>query len=228
MNKIFPVESSKMLFFDIETCGLTEKDSELPVGLKEFCKEYEDYLLKRSQLEYGQLIDDIYLSVAGLIPELGRVIVASFGWVKDGSFVTKSLSNIHEIRDLLDLFFDKGYYLCGHNIKNFDIPYIAKKCLGNGIKPPKFAPVFDQKPWELKIVDTNQFYKFGNNSSMSSISIITEALNIPTPKNGNVTGKNMHNFFYSDTENKMEEIKKYCEKDVEVVYSIINKIENLK
>tara|TARA_S200002703_G_scaffold31244_1_gene27228 strand:+ start:4787 stop:5473 length:687 start_codon:yes stop_codon:yes gene_type:complete len=228
MNKIFPVASNKMLFFDIETCGLTESYNELPPGLKDFCKEYEDYLLRRSQLEEGSPIGDIYLSIAGLIPELGRLIVASFGWIKDGSFVAKSMSNIHEIRDLLDLFFDKGYYLCGHNIKNFDIPYLAKKCLSDGIKPFKFAPVFDQKPWELKVIDTNQFYKFGNNSSMSSVSIISESLNIPTPKNGNVNGKNMHKFFYGGAQNKIEEIKKYCEKDVEVIYNIINKIENLK
>lgn len=228
MNKIFPVGSDKMLFFDIESCGLTKTYDELPIGLREFCGEYKDYLLKRSQLPEGSSMSEIYNAISGLIPELGRIVVASFGWTKNGAFITKSLFTVKEIRDFMDMFFDKGYYLAGHNIKNFDIPFVAKKCLSEGIAPPKFAPVFDQKPWEMKVIDTNQFYKFGNPSMISSVSIISEALNIPTPKNGSVNGKQMHEYFYGKDEDKLDKIAEYCERDVEMIYKLINKIENLK
>jgi len=59
------------------------------------------------------------------------------------------------------------FYLCGHNIKFFDIPTLGKRFLTNGILPPKILPSYETKPWEIKAVDTKEVWQFGNNFGIS-------------------------------------------------------------
>jgi hypothetical protein len=58
------------------------------------------------------------------------------------------------------------------------------------------------------------------------LDLLCSTLDIPTPKDGEVTGDKVHNAYWE--ENKLKEITEYCEKDVEVLIHIIKKLKNLK
>jgi len=51
-------------------------------------------------------------------------------------------------------------------------------------------------------------------------------MGIDTPKDGEVTGSNVHNAYWE--EQKLQEISEYCEKDVKVLIDFITKLKNLK
>lgn len=224
----FPVNSDKMLFMDIETCGISKDLESLPEHLKSVFTDRYDWWVKRFPEHDDQ--DEMFVNRAALVAEFSKILVVSFGWENKGEFHKKSFSSVKEARDFMDRSFKQNYWLCGHNIKNFDIPLLAKKCLKIGLKAPLFAPTTDQKPWELKVIDTSSYYKFGNSYSLSSIDIISAALNLPTPKDGEVNGKNLHAYYYGigKEADKLTKIKDYCELDVEWVYNFVKYIENLK
>jgi hypothetical protein len=51
-------------------------------------------------------------------------------------------------------------------------------------------------------------------------------LGIDSSKEGDVTGNKVHESYWID--NKIEQIKEYCERDVDVLVQIINKLKELK
>jgi len=51
-------------------------------------------------------------------------------------------------------------------------------------------------------------------------------MDIPTPKDGEITGDKVHSAYWE--EQKLKEISDYCEKDVEVLVEIIKKLKELK
>jgi hypothetical protein len=51
-------------------------------------------------------------------------------------------------------------------------------------------------------------------------------MDIPTPKDGEVTGDKVHSAYWD--ENKLKEITEYCERDVKVLIDIIKKLKNLE
>ena len=90
--------------------------------------------------------------------------------------------------------------------------------------------MYDQKPWELKVIDTSIYYKFGNGFSLSNIDIISCATGIETSKGGEVNGGDMHSYWYGgkgSDDVKMKTINKYCEADVAWLYNFIQHINNL-
>ena len=182
-NNMFPVPIDKMLFMDIETCGIVATFDELNSGLKDAFVDKFDWWEKRFPEHEGNH-SEMFENRSALVAEYSKLLAITFGWVKDGDLVVKTVHKTSDAKILMDSFFDEGYYLVGHNIKGFDLPLLSKKCLSNGIYPPKFSPVYDQKPWELKVIDTNLYYKFGNNFTLSSIGIISAALGIESPKGG--------------------------------------------
>jgi N-acetylglutamate synthase-like GNAT family acetyltransferase len=51
-------------------------------------------------------------------------------------------------------------------------------------------------------------------------------MDIPTPKEGEVTGEGVHDAYWN--KNMLKEIVEYCEKDVKVLIDIIKKLKNLE
>jgi len=96
----------------------------------------------------------------------------------------------------------------------------------NGILPSSFLPKYDTKPWEMKVIDTMELWKFGNSSSIASLELMCSVLGINSSKEGDVTGNKVHESYWID--NKIEQIKEYCERDVDVLVQIINKLKELK
>ena len=132
---------------------------------------------------------------------------------------------LKDVNDLLNRVNRLDFVLCGHNIKNFDIPVLAKRMMINGIRPSYILPSYDTKPWEIKAIDTKEIWQYGQFGAISSLELMCVSLGIESSKNMEVTGNKVHNSFW--IENKYDEIKDYCEKDVEVLINVVKKIVEL-
>ena len=227
---------TKILFIDIETVGgcpdydACQKFS--PEIANQFDKYY-DWFLKRFPEDIDLQKDEVFKKRAALVPEFSKIICVSMAFVMDNGEVKKqTFSNDDEkelliqVRNLLDRCEKLDFYLCGHNLKNFDIPMLAKRMIINGIMPSKILPSYDTKPWEVKAIDTKEIWQYGAYTSIGSLDLVCSTMGIPTPKEGNVNGDKVHSEYW-DKQN-LKEITEYCEKDVEVLINFIKKLKELK
>ena len=227
---------TKILFWDIETVGITKDfetlEIEYPALTKQF-HNYFDWFLKRFPEDQGLTPAQVYVNRAALVPEFSRIVCASFAFVgPDGKIHAQTFSDKNEkelllgVNALMDKVFKLDFWLCGHNIKMFDIPVLQKRMVIHGIKPSVLLPGYDTKPWEIKAIDTMDVWKMGNNFALSSLELMCAALGVPSPKEGEVTGNRVHEAYYEF--DQLDLIVEYCERDVMVLVDIIKKLKELK
>jgi hypothetical protein len=226
---------TKILFLDIETVGgCKDFDScrETNPKLAEQYIKYSDWFYKRFTEDSELSLDEIFTKRAALVPEFAKIVCVSVAFVTDKNEIKKQTFSgddesvlLNNVRTLLDRCGKLDFHLCGHNLKNFDIPMIAKRMIINGIMPPSILPSYDTKPWEIKAIDTKEIWQYGAYSSIGSLDLLCSTMDIPTPKDGEITGENVHDAYWN--QNKLNEISEYCEKDVEVLIHIIKKLKNL-
>jgi DNA polymerase elongation subunit (family B) len=123
-----------------------------------------------------------------------------------------------EFADLLRVYFstDKSF-LCAHNGKEFDFPYLSRRMLIHGIKLPILLDNAGKKPWEIKHLDTMDMWKFGDYKHFTSLRLLTKILDIPSSK-GDIDGSQVAKVYYVDKD--IDRIVTYCEKDVIAVAQI--------
>jgi 3'-5' exonuclease len=112
--------------------------------------------------------------------------------------------------------FNRDCTLIGHNIKGFDIPFLAKRYLANRMIVPNSLRVGGKKPWEITHIDTMELFKFGGfiNTSLESLSIL---LGLPNPKD-NYSGVDFHKLFESGD---LSEANEYLLNDCKTVLEIL-------
>ncbi|GHV46540.1 3'-5' exonuclease [Bacteroidia bacterium] len=159
---------------------------------------------------------------AGIYSEFGKIVCISVGFIfekdKKTAFRVRSFADKDEKRILTDFKnllqnFCKttAHTLCGHNIKEFDVPYICRRMIINSIALPKILQIAGKKPWELPFWDTLDMWKFGDLKNYTSLKLLTAVLGIPTPKD-DIDGSMVASVFYR--ENDLQRIATYCQKDV--------------
>jgi hypothetical protein len=226
---------NKILFIDIETVGISSTYKKFSSDYSDlhlqFVK-YLDWFTKRFPEDSELSMDQIFESRAALVPEFAKIICVSAGVVdKDGELKKISYFNsdekvlLEEVNKLLGRVNGPGFSICGHNVKNFDIPMLAKRMMINGIKPSSILPSYDTKPWEIRAIDTKEIWQYGQFGALSSLELMCISMGIPTPKSDEISGDKIHHLFWN--ENKYDLIKEYCEKDVDTVFELVKKIKNL-
>lgn len=159
---------------------------------------------------------------AAIYAEFGRIVCISvglFAWKGDQLvFRMKSYAEedekilLTEFATMLRKFIADGdKNLCAHNGKVFDFPYIARRMLIQGIRLPSILDIAGKKPWEVNFVDTMELWKFGDFKHYTSLDLLTQLFEIPSPKDG-LDGSQVAEVFY--VENDLPRIVNYCEKDV--------------
>jgi predicted PolB exonuclease-like 3'-5' exonuclease len=227
---------TKILFLDIETvggCPDYESCIRFNPELAEQFEKYFDWFQKRFPEDTGLDKDEVFVKRSALVPEFAKIICVSMAFVMDNGEIKKQTFSgddekelLTQVRNLLDRCQKLDFYLCGHNLKNFDIPMMAKRMIINGIMPSKLLPSYDTKPWEVKAIDTKEIWQYGAYTSIGSLDLVCSTMGIPTPKDGEVTGDKVHNAYW--VEQKLPQISEYCEKDVEVLVQFIKKLKELK
>jgi hypothetical protein len=233
---------TKILFLDIETVGIT-KDYDSCVKqyprLSEQFDKYFDWFLKRfpedalegkNESERKNLI---FSTRTALVPEFAKIVCVSVAFVMDNNEVKKQTfagddegEVLKDVQNLLNRCGKLDFHLCGHNLKNFDIPMIAKRMIINGLKPSSILPSYDTKPWEVKAIDTKDVWQYGAYTAIGSLDLMCSCLDIPTPKGGAVTGDKVHDCYWN--KGMLKEIGEYCERDVDVLIDAIIKLKQLK
>ena len=227
---------TKILFLDIETVGgCPDYDSceRFSPEIADQYSKYFDWFQKRFPEDSGLTKDEVFKKRAALVPEFAKIVCVSMAFVLDNGEVKKqTFSGDDEkelligVRNLLDRCHKLDFYLCGHNLKNFDIPMMAKRMIINGILPSKLLPSYDTKPWEVKAIDTKEIWQYGAYTAIGSLDLLCSCLGIESPKGGEVSGANVHESYW---EKKMlTEISEYCERDVVVLVDAIKKLKELK
>jgi predicted PolB exonuclease-like 3'-5' exonuclease len=227
---------TKILFLDIETvggCPDLESCERFSPEIAEQFNKYFDWFLKRFPEDNELPKDEVFKKRSALVPEFAKIICVSMAFVMENGEVKKQTFSgdnekelLIQVRTLLDRCHKLDFYLCGHNLKNFDIPMLAKRMIINGILPSKLLPSYDTKPWEVKAIDTKEIWQYGSYTAIGSLDLVCSTMGITTPKDGEVTGDKVHHAYW--IEQKLQQISEYCEKDVQVLIEFIKKLKELK
>jgi uncharacterized protein YprB with RNaseH-like and TPR domain len=223
------VKVEDVLFLDIETVPAAANYDLLDPAMQTLWDK------KSKQFRTpDQTSGDVY-ERAGIYSEFGKIICISVGLIKEKnpfSFRLKSFYGNEEKTVLSDfsamlLKFsktNKEAVLCAHNGKEFDYPYIARRMIINGLIIPEILDNAGKKPWEIKLLDTMDLWKFGDYKNYTSLDLLTSILGIPTPKD-DIDGSMVAGIFYN--ENDLERIVRYCEKDVLAIARVLLRFMNL-
>ena len=220
------INYNKILFFDIETVPLTYEFKDLEERAQGLWDRKTRFLQERDNLSPNELYEK-----AGIYAEFGKVVCISMGFVlqKEGEtqIRVKSIANenekilLQEYIDLLNSYYNSPDFLfCAHNGKEFDIPFLCRRILINGLKLPFILNVAGKKPWEIKHLDTMELWKFGDFKNYTSLDLLTYIFNIPTPKD-DMDGSQVAKVFYE--EKNLDRIIHYCEKDVIATIQLFRK-----
>ncbi len=218
------IDLSKTLFLDIETVSAKSSYDELSERLQALWDKKAKSILKQGEDEMTP--SGIY-DRAAIYAEFGKIVCISVGYMNDNELRIKSFYGHDEVKllkefaELLNRHYnDSRNYLCAHNGKEFDFPYIARRMVINGIKLPKILDVAGKKSWETSFIDTMELWRFGDFKSYTSLELLCAIFDIPTPKD-DINGSQVGEVYWK--ENDIERIKTYCQKDVISVVQIMRK-----
>jgi hypothetical protein len=226
---------TKLLFLDIETVGIQPEWESLEKNRPELAfqfRNYFDWFQKRFPEDADKGVEQMFVNRAALVPEFAKIACISVAFVTEkGETKIQSFSDtdekklLLEVQKLLRRVGELGFFLCGHNVKGFDIPMLAKRMIMNGLLPPKILPGHDTKPWEIKALDTKELWQYGGYGSIASLELMCVCMGVESSKNMEVTGNKVHEAYW--VKKDIKGIVEYCEKDVLVLIDVIKKITNL-
>ena len=214
----------KILFLDIETVPQTASLDQLNPEMKHLWEEKFAIIKARMPEKYSEeaTADYGYQNGAGIYAEFAKIVCISVGVIyfkgNEKHMRTKSFAGDDEAKLLCDFALMASkflvsfqHYVCGHNIKEFDIPFICRRMLVNGISIPNALDVSGKKPWETSFIDTLELWKFGDFKNYTSLKLLTAIFGIPTPKD-DIDGSLVASVYYNEQD--VSRISLYCEKDV--------------
>jgi uncharacterized protein YprB with RNaseH-like and TPR domain len=210
-----------ILFLDIETVPEQEDFHNLDEELQHLWELKTQYQRKE---EYTPLA---FYERAGIWAEFGKIVCISVGYFitksdirhfRVTSFFGEEKKILLDFSNLLNNHFNgPQHLLCGHNAKEFDFPFIARRMIINQVSIPNKLNLFGKKPWEIAHLDTLELWKFGDYKHFTSLKLLTKILGIPTSKD-DIDGSQVAHVFY--VEKDIDRIVTYCEKDVIAVAQV--------
>jgi len=215
------INLNNILFLDIETVPEHQNYGILDEEARCLWEHKTQYQRK------DEVSSEDFYDRAGIWAEFGKIITISVGYfVNKGdirnfrvtSFWGDEKKILNDFSNLLNTHFNRAQHvLCGHNAKEFDIPFIARRMIIKGIALPNKLNLFGKKPWEVPHLDTLELWKFGDYKHFTSLKLLTKVLGIPSPKD-DIDGSKVAHVFY--VEDNIDRIISYCEKDVIAVAQI--------
>ncbi|MEP7277699.1 MAG: 3'-5' exonuclease [Bacteroidota bacterium] len=215
---------SNILFLDIETVSQQPAFEDLPDEWKQLWERKASLLLRNKETETPESI----YGRAAIYAEFGKIICISCGIVHEQATDKKiSLKSFwgHSEKQLLLDFTDMvnkwetggSKYLCAHNGREFDFPYLCRRMLVHNITIPALLHTAGKKPWEVNHLDTMERWKFGDFKNYTSLNLLAHTLGVPTPKD-DIDGSQVGETYWK--EGDLARIVTYCQKDVVTVAQI--------
>jgi uncharacterized protein YprB with RNaseH-like and TPR domain len=154
-----------------------------------------------------------------------RMRVKSFYGHDEKKILQDFISTLNKIESI-----NNKWCFAGHNIKEFDIPFICRRMLINNLSIPRYLDFQNMKPWETNIVDTFQYWRFGDYKNFTSLKLLAAAMGIPSPKD-DIDGSMVGELYWKGSEeernNSLKRIATYCQKDVVTTGNIILRFKNI-
>lgn len=209
----------KILFIDIETVPIVYQYGDLDEIKKD---------LWNKKWQYNKDISpEIQYNKAGIYAEFAKVVCIGFGFYSQRKYHINTIADADEKKvlsrfgDLLKKQFNTdSHVLCAHNGKEFDFPFLCRRHLIANLPLPKLLQIQGKKPWEIKHIDTMELWKFGDIKNFSSLNLLANIFDIPSPKD-DMDGSMVAKTFYED--NDLPRIEKYCKKDVITLTRVYNR-----
>lgn len=220
-----PYPVNNILFLDIETVPQYESYQDMPEEWRALWDIKAGYLIRNKEVES---VETIYPK-AGIYAEFGKIICISCGFIQaSGEHKRITLKSFYGENESILLFEfsemlrkwsgGEQRYLCAHNGKEFDFPYLCRRLVINNIPIPPLLNIAGKKPWEVNHLDTMELWKFGDFKSYTSLNLLAHTLNIPTPKD-DIDGSRVWEVYWKDKD--IERIVTYCQKDVITVTQLL-------
>lgn len=225
------IQLENLFLIDIETVSEKEDFHLLDDGWKELWTEK----ISRS-LPPEMSAEEYYPIRAAILAEFAKVACISFGYFKkennEWKLRIKSLYSENEkeilsqFNDTLKQFHNNNHtwIFTGHNIKEFDVPFLSRRMLVNNISIPSYIDFQNMKPWETPVLDTLHLWRFGDYKHYTSLKLLAAVLGIPSPKD-DIDGSQVGHIYWKEKD--IERIAIYCEKDVATVANIMLRFRGL-
>lgn len=225
------IQIHNVLFIDLETVSTTAHFDGLPPRLQEHWSKKAQYIDRTAP---NSTIDPataakLYQEKAAIYAEFGKIVCISIGYLHRTTheFRMKSFYGDDEkalLQDFVDVvtryFYDPDEHLiCGHNIREFDIPYLCRRLVVHGVNLPNILSLSGKKPWETThLIDTMQLWKFGDFKNYTSLDLLAAVLGVETPKD-DIDGSMVGQVYWQEQD--LDRIARYCEKDVVTVAQVL-------
>ncbi|NND31327.1 MAG: 3'-5' exonuclease [Saprospiraceae bacterium] len=228
------IQIHNVLFIDLETVSCKASFTALSPRMQQLWQKKAraiNRILPPDQFD-EDVASQLYGEKAAIYAEFGKIVCISIGYLHptNKEFRMKSFCSHDEMQLLEDFvelvnryFYDPDEHLiCGHNIKEFDIPYLCRRLVIHGIPLPGILSLEGKKPWETKhLIDTMQLWKFGDFKNFTSLDLLAAVLNVDTPKD-DIDGSMVGKVYWEDQD--LPRISLYCEKDVVTVAQVLFKM----
>jgi 3'-5' exonuclease len=231
------IRLENLLLIDIETVSES-------AGFETLSEEWKMLWQEKVQrnLPEGVSAAEFYPQRAGVMAEFAKVICISIGYFKkEGtSYIlrVKSFFAADEKKLLQDFLAtlaqleanNNKWSFTGHNIKEFDIPFICRRLVINNLAIPPVLDFQNMKPWETNMVDTFQYWRFGDYKHFTSLKLLAAALKVPSSKD-DIDGSMVGAVYWSQAgkgrEEQLQRIVTYCQKDVVTTGNIVLRFKNM-
>ncbi|MBA3829068.1 MAG: 3'-5' exonuclease [Taibaiella sp.] len=210
-----------ILFIDIETVPIAPAYELLPEAMQAEWNKKARFL--KSSIDEDATPSMLFTEKAGIFSEFSKIVCIGFGSFhqeeKGWKLRLKSLINndekvlLNDFCTVLTRFADRypNFVFCGHNIKEFDIPFICRRMIINNMGLPDCMQLNGKKPWQVPHLDTLELWKFGDYKHYTALSLLATVLGIPSPKS-DIDGSQVGNVYWQDKD--LERIARYCLQDV--------------
>ena len=194
------------LFFDLETIPA-------PKELREAVIESER---KKSRNKEIVNDDEALFRSSAFSGDFGRIFCIGFAKDNEPADIIKG-----EEEEILKKWWQiakDAHVFIGHNIIDFDIPFLYKRSIIKNIRPTQMLPV--KKFYTENIFDTAKEWSRWDNFSQTSLHNLSIALNLPTSKDL-MDGSMVYDYYLKK---RYEEIYTYCKKDVELTRQVYKRM----
>lgn len=221
------IDVTNVLFLDIECVSNKHQFTDLNEDFQALWAIKSRQILRKpaEEMEEGEAAA-LYPEKAGIFAEFGKIVCISVGIVvrdpktRQLAVRLKSFASddeaelLSDFAKLVEQYYNNinKHYLCGHNIKEFDIPYICRRMVVNQLPMPNAINITGKKPWETKnLLDTLTLWKFGDYKNYTSLKLLMALFGLPSPKD-DIDGSEVGRVYWEDKD--LPRIARYCEKDV--------------
>ncbi len=219
---------TRILFLDIETVSEKAEFSQISETFQKLWAKKAISIQKSLEISNKEGIAALYKEKAGIFAEFSKIICISVGYLNSESKLRIKSFSGHDEKAILTSFsklLEEHYpdpnncFLCGHNVREFDIPFICRRMVKHQISLPPLLSISGKKPWQTEfIIDTMELWRFGDIKNYTSLELIATTLGIPTPKD-DIDGSQVGRVYWEERD--LNRIVLYCQKDVVTVVRLV-------